>query len=200
MSPVSAACLAHPMDVRLTQSKVPARVMPPTSSPTVSVLAMVGTRAWQPYKVGDTCPLLTQRSCTPRSHATKGSKQATKRSTPAAVVAEVPKKPNKGGRPRIPEEVKQARCVVDSLLSVSCTRTHHVRAGCRWLKVHAAQPDWLPNNADDVDTTASYVVLTASARQALTPRVALEKPIATPTPNDSPGKAAMLRCVCQSEW
>ena len=57
------------------------------------------------------------------------------------------------------------------------------------MKVHAAQPDWLPNNADDVDTTASYVVLTASARQALTPRVALEKPIATPTPNDSPGNA-----------
>jgi hypothetical protein len=73
----------------------------------------------------------------------------------------------------------------------------------RWLKVNPAKLDWLPAAADDPDSQnprANYVVLTASARMALTPRAPLQQPVAaTPSANDSPGKRAMLSINAEAE-
>ena len=109
-SPVAASCLASVSKVRLTRTKVLGRLIPESSSPSVSVLALVATRAWAPYKVGDVCPLLAQLTSPKRSGNPNPQPRVAKRSPSSwdKPVAKVAKK-SPGGRPRISDEVKQSK-------------------------------------------------------------------------------------------
>jgi hypothetical protein len=109
-SPVAASCLASVTKLRLTRTKVLGRLIPESSSPSVGVLALVATRAWAPYKVGDVCPLLAQLASPKRSGNPSPQPRVAKRSPdmledkPAKVVKKSP-----GGRPRMSDEEKRAK-------------------------------------------------------------------------------------------